>query len=54
MSLLSHIIIPTLEKELNALDPEIEAFIVKQLHSLATDVFTWASEKMQSSKEKES
>lgn len=47
MSLLSSIILPKLEKELVAIEPEITKFLLGQLHSLATEVITWAENKMQ-------
>ena len=48
MSLLSSIILPKLEKELLSQEPEIAAFLVKQLHALASEVITWAEGKIQS------
>lgn len=49
MSLLSSIILPKLEQELLAQEPAIAEFLVKQVHTLATEVITWAESKMPSS-----
>lgn len=46
MSLLSSIILPKLEAELVALEPEIAAFLIKQLHFVAKDVLAWAEGKL--------
>lgn len=46
MSLLSSIILPKLEAELLAQEPQIAEFLVKQLHTLATEVITWAQSKV--------
>ena len=46
MSLLSHLILPAIEQELANHSPEIQAFIVTELHALATDVIVWAQDKM--------
>jgi len=48
MSLLSSIILPKLEEELIQQEPAIAAFLVKQIHTLATEVISWAEKKMQS------
>jgi hypothetical protein len=45
MSLLSAIILPKLEKELIALQPEIAAFSINQLKALASEVIEWAEKK---------
>lgn len=45
MSLLSSLILPHLEKELLALEPEIASFVLKQLKVVATDVITWIESK---------
>ncbi|HEY2811754.1 MAG TPA: hypothetical protein VGJ00_10260 [Rhabdochlamydiaceae bacterium] len=45
MSLFSSIILPQLEKELIAASPEISAFIIKQLGSIAMEVMHWVNEK---------
>ncbi len=46
MSLLSSIILPKLEAELLAQEPAIAEFLVKQVHTLATEVITWAQAKV--------
>lgn len=45
MSLLSSIILPKLEAELIAQEPVIAEFLVKQAHTLATEVIDWAQSK---------
>lgn len=45
MSLLSSLILPHLEKELVALEPEIAAFVLKQLKVVASDVIAWIESK---------
>lgn len=47
MSLFSSIILPKLEAELIAQEPVIAEFLVKQIYALATDVITWAENKIQ-------
>ncbi len=46
MSLLSSIILPKLEKELIALEPEIAQFLINQLKILGTEVALWAENKL--------
>lgn len=46
MSLFSSIILPQLEKELLALQPEVSNFILKQLKNVASEVIIWAESKM--------
>lgn len=46
MSLLSAIILPRLEKEFIALEPEIAQFLLSQVKVLAADVITWAEGKV--------
>jgi len=45
MSLLSSIVLPRLEKELIALEPEIAQFLLSQLKTLAADVMAWLETK---------
>lgn len=47
MSLLSSIILPKLEAELVNQEPAIAEFLVKQAHTLATEVIAWAEAKLQ-------
>lgn len=46
MSLLSTILLPHLERELIALEPQIAAFVLKQVTNLAADVIQWGENKM--------
>lgn len=46
MSLLSSIILPKLERELLAVEPQIAQFLVSQLKSLGADVVSWAEKKL--------
>lgn len=46
MSLLSALILPRLEKEFIALEPEIAQFLLSQVKVLAADVITWAEGKV--------
>lgn len=46
MSLFSSLILPSLEKELKALEPQIALFICKQLKSAATEIIEWTEEKI--------
>lgn len=46
MSLLSSIIVPKLERELLALEPEVSQFIIKQLKIFAAEIVEWAEEKI--------
>jgi hypothetical protein len=46
MSLFSSFIIPKLEAELIAQEPVIAEFLIKQAHTLATEVISWAESKM--------
>ena len=45
MSLLSAIILPKLEKELIALEPEIASFLLSQLQSVGEEVLAWIESK---------
>lgn len=45
MSLLSSFLLPKLEAELIAQEPVIAEFLVKQAHTLATDIINWAQAK---------
>ena len=45
MSLLSSIILPKLEKELVALEPQIAQFVLGQLKAVAVDVLHWIEQK---------
>lgn len=42
MSLLSSILLPTLERELLKLEPEIAAFLLSQLKLWAQEIIEWA------------
>ncbi len=46
MSLLSSILLPKLEAELLAQEPIIAEFLIKQVHSLASDLIVWAEAKL--------
>lgn len=46
MSLLSSIILPKLEKELMEQEPQVAEFILKQVHTLSTEVISWAESKL--------
>lgn len=46
MSLLSSILLPQIEKELLALEPDIAQFIVAQLKNMSADIVVWAEKKM--------
>lgn len=46
MSLLSSILLPRLEKELIALEPDIAEFLIKQLKNLAEEVIEWSEKKV--------
>ena len=46
MSLFSSLILPSLERELKALEPEISAFLIRQLRNVATEVVVWAENKI--------
>ena len=46
MSLFSSIILPKLEKELMALEPEIAQFLLNQLKNLGAEVVMWAESKI--------
>lgn len=46
MSLFSKIILPRLEQELVALEPEILDFILKQLKYISAEVFSWVESKL--------
>jgi len=50
MSLLSSIILPKLEKELVALEPEIAALVLSQLKSIGSDLLTWVEQKLEEPK----
>lgn len=45
MSLLSALILPKLEKELIALEPQIASFVVTQLEILGKDLLSWIDSK---------
>ncbi len=47
MSLLSAIILPKLEKELVALEPEIVQFVLSQLQSIGADLMAWVEKKIE-------
>lgn len=49
MSLLSSIILPKLEKELTALEPQAAQFLLGELKSMSADVLAWAENKASSS-----
>lgn len=51
MSLFSSIILPRLQKELIALEPEIARFIVGQLKSMSAELVIWAEKKLGASAE---
>jgi hypothetical protein len=46
MSLLSAIILPKLEKELLAIEPNIAQFIIQQVKSVGDDIVMWAEQKL--------
>jgi len=46
MSLLSAIILPKLEKELIALEPEIAQFLLGQVQSIGAELLAWVEEKL--------
>lgn len=45
MSLLSSLVIPRLEKELEQFEPQIAQFLMQQLQMLGTDVLQWIEQK---------
>lgn len=45
MSLLSSVILPMLEKEIVDLEPQIAAFALRQLKSVAEEVIEWVEKK---------
>lgn len=45
MSLLSSIILPQLEKEIIALEPQIGQFVLAQLKSVTADIMHWIETK---------
>lgn len=47
MSLLSSILLPKLEKELIAMEPEMAQFILKQLQSVGGDILKWVEDKIE-------
>ena len=47
MSLFSSLILPHLEKELIALEPQLAQFILNQLKGAASEVVAWAETKLQ-------
>ena len=47
MSLLSSIILPSLEKELVALEPQIAQFLLKQAHTVGAEVLAWVEQKLE-------
>ena len=46
MSLLSSILLPKLEKELVALEPEAYQFLLSQLKMFASEIASWAEQKI--------
>lgn len=46
MSLFSAIILPKLEKEIMAMEPEIAQFLLNQLKNLGAEVVMWAESKI--------
>ena len=50
MSLISSIILPKLEKELVALEPEIAALVLSQLKSIGADLLAWVEQKLEQPK----
>ena len=46
MSLISKLILPQLEKELMALEPQVAEFLLKQLKELANEIVNWAEIKI--------
>lgn len=46
MSLLSAVILPIIEKELLALEPEMAQFVIGQLKIFASEVVEWAEKKV--------
>lgn len=46
MSLFSSLILPSLERELKSLEPEIAAFLIRQLRNVASEVVVWAEDKI--------
>lgn len=50
MSLLSAIILPKLEKELIALEPQIAQLVLSQLKSIGADFMVWVEQKIEQPK----
>ena len=46
MSLLSAIILPKLERELVAMEPEIAEFLLRQLKMVASELIEWVEKKV--------
>ena len=46
MSLLSAILLPEIEKQLIALEPQIATFVLKQLHVIGSEFVAYVEEKL--------